>query len=287
MKKNRKFLILLLALAMMCLCLTGCDELDTMKQSHGHWVTEGDTSSFNLNDETYVLLEDAENLNPMYNSQHEDIIYITDPDVPVLLSTSYSNTFEISDDGNFVVGSLPYNYKAEYKDSTFLFSPIITVSESMDGEAVTYCKEDIYNEVSKKIAEGIEYTGYGYSYFITDRSSYMDTYHYYYLSDEECEAINKVVETVKPITGSDMPYYEGYMLSLDKISEDKMFAESSYDINRNAYGDYSLDHYSFVTEEYTSYIVPEKYKDIFDKITEKSEEQYKAYNEDVVTTVVE
>ena len=282
MKKNRKFLILLLALAMMCLYLTGCDELDTMKQSHGHWVTEGDTSSFNLNDETYVLLEDAANLNPMYNSQHEDIIYITDPDVPVLLSTSYSNAFEISENGNFVVGSLPYNYKAEYKDSTFLFSPIITVSESMDGEAVTYCKESIYDDVKKKIKDGIEYTHYGYSYFTYDEKTASDTYHYYYLSDDECDAINKVVKTVEPKQSSNEPYHEMYMLSLDKITEDKMFGEVSYDIYRSELGDYSIEHYSYVTEEYTSYIVPEKYNDIFDKIVERAETQYDVYNEVII-----
>ncbi len=277
MNKNKKFLMLFLALAMMCLCLTGCDDLDNLREQHAFWTVDGDTTSITYKGAVYKELPELNDLDPLYNSAYDEFISVTNSDVPVLLSTTYGVSLNISADERFITGFIYNDYEAEYKDASSLFSSIQFYPESEDGRYAIYCKEDIYDEVCNSIKDGIKFTNYGYSYYTYDDRSYMDTYRYYYLSDEECDAVNEVVKTVKPQQTSDSPYMDIYICALDKITEDKMFGEVSYEIYRDGYGNYSLEHYSYVTEEYKSYVVPEKYNDIFDKIVEKAESQNEEY----------
>lgn len=256
MKKNTKFLVLLLAMLLMCLCLTGCDELDEMREIQAFWTTQGSTDSITYNGVEYKKLPGYNNPNPMYNSQYSKYIYVTDRDVPVLLSSRFSDIMDVSDDENFISG---YCYTTDYYYSESYVSP--------DSEAV-YCKSDIYDEVVEKINAGIEYTNYGFGYYYWDEKEMTDIWEYYYLSSDETDAVNKVIENVEPITNSEIDYNNNYVLSLDKISEDKYFGKDSFDLYTDGLNTYYLVQYSEALDIHTCYKVPEELKPTFEKLEE-------------------
>lgn len=263
MKKNTKFLVLVLALLMMCLCLTGCDELDNMRDLHATWTTEGNTDSITYNGVEYKRIYGSNLPDPMFSSQFQ-MIFVTEPDVPVLLSQTQGVALSISYDEHFIVGTLYDDYTAEYD---MLYSSIAYGYEEL--EKVLYCKADIYDDIVAKINDGIEYTKYGYEYYTYDEESYIDEYNYYYLTDEECDAINKVVKEVEPVYNSQIAYEHRWIIDLDKISDDGYFAKFSYEIYADNLDQYYLTNYSETIDEYTHYKVPDDMSDIFEQIVEK------------------
>lgn len=283
MKKVTKLFALIVAILMMCLCLSGCDELDDLRKHHAKFVKADDYSAVTLNGQLYKRISgDITDLNPLYNSKNYEVISLTNPDVPVLLSDYYGDYLDISDNGIFMYGYI--NEDGYYYDS-------ITGYTGKSFE-VLYCREDKYEEVTQVIDDGIEYTKYGYGYWTyeEDDSDSIEMYdyayeyeddefNYYLLSEEECDTINEIIKTTEPVINAETPYDEYYVVMLDNISEDGYFAKESYEIYIDASRNYSLNLYSYVTDEYKTYYVDEKYNDIMDKIVEKHSEEFIFYDE--------
>ncbi len=265
MKKNTKFIVLIIALLMLCLCLTGCSELDTMREQQAFWTEKGSIDSITYNGTEYKILPG--NNHPIPLGYKHNPIFVTDPDVPVLLSNEFSTYMNLSDDGNFLTG-----FVYPYPKTTYI---------SDEGTEATYCKADIYDEVIAKINEGIEYTSYCYQYWIYDDEADSDECYYYYLTDEEADAINKVAEEVKPVFDSEIPYETLWLAPLEKVSEDNYFVKSSFELYYDDYDDtYYLVSFSPSLETHSHYEVPKKMNDIFDKISEKAIEGNDYYFED-------
>lgn len=269
MKKATKLFALIVAILMMCLCLSGCDELDDLRTHHAKFVKADDYSAVTLNGQLYKRISgDITDLNPLYNSRNYEVISLTNPDVPVLLSDYYGDYLDISDSGIFMYGYI--NEDGYYYES-------ITGYTGNSFE-VLYCRDDKYEEVSQIIEDGIEYTKYGYGYWTYDEddinSSELyeyedDEYNYYLLSEEECDTIDEIIKNTEPIIDAETPYDYYYLVMLDNISEDGYFSKESYEIYTDDLGNYTLNLYSYVTDEYKTYYVDEKYNDIFDKLTSK------------------
>ncbi len=257
MKNKRKFLVLILALTMMCLCLTGCAELDTMKEQQAFFTEEDNADAITYNGETYLKIDKTGNLpDPLYNRDHINTVYVTNPDVPVLLSNSFGDILNISDDGNFLYGYIYTPFESEYSG---------VYESSMES---LYVKAELYDSVVAKIEEGIEYPLYGYNYYVyEDENDFEGTSHYYYLNSEEIAAINKVVEEVKPTENDETIYNYQYVLTFDKVSDDKLFAKNSYELYYNYYDGYYLNNYSESLGINSYYKVPESMTKIFDEIT--------------------
>ncbi len=257
MKNKKKFLVLVLALTMMCLCLTGCDELDTMREQHAFFVEEDNADAITYNGETYLRIDKTGNLpDPLYNSNDFSSVYVTNPDVPVLLSTAFGEWLDISADGNFLYG--------------YLYTPTKTEYDNVYQSAIEclYVKDELYDTVTAKIEEGIEYPLYGYSYYVyEDEDDFEGTLHYYYLNSDEIDAINKVVEEVKPVDGDEKIYDYYYVLAFDKVSDDKLFGMYSYELYYSDYDGYYLNYYSESLGTNSTYKVPESLTEIFDDIT--------------------
>lgn len=277
MKKNIKFSVLIIALLMLCLCLTGCSELDTMREQQAFWTEKGSIDSITYNGIEYKKLPGYE---PPAPTGHQfQPVFVTDADVPVLLSNELSTYMDLSDDGNFLTGFVTMTPE---HDVITMYTPLTNTSySSYEGGDATYCKADIYDEVVAKIEEGIEYTSYGYEYWVFNEETDTHDYKYYFLTDEESSAINEVVEEVKPVPESDISYKTLWIASLDKISEDKYFAKTSYEIYYDDYLDtYYLVYYSPSLGTHTHYEVPKKMNDIYDKISEKAVDGNNYYFED-------
>ncbi|MBQ2971530.1 MAG: hypothetical protein IJE16_03150 [Ruminococcus sp.] len=257
MKNKRKFLVLILALTMMCLCLTGCDELDTMREKHAFFVEEDNADAITYNGETYLKIEKTGNLpDPLYNNNDYSSVYVTNPDVPVLLSQSLGNWLDISADGNFLYGYIYTPFETEYSG---------VYESSVES---LYVKDEFYDTVKAKIEEGIEYPMYGYSYYVyEDEDDFEGTSHYYYLNSDEIAAINKVIEEVKPTDNEDVIYDYYYVLNFDKVSADKFFGMYSYELYYNKYDGYYLSNYSESLDTHSYYKVPESMTEIFDEIS--------------------
>lgn len=261
MKKATKLSALMIALFMICLCLGGCDELDDMREKQAFWTTKGSIESITLDGEEYKRLPGYDNPDPLYNVPDSGLaVNVTDPDVPVLLSDSFAEYMNLSADKNFITGSL-YNIPVEWYDGY------------LPGSDVIYCKTDIYDEVAEKINAGIEYTKYGFGCFEYDEEKMSDKRMYYYLTDEENDAINTIIEKVKPLTNNEIAN-NIYELSFDKISEDKYFGKASYELYSNGINTYYLAQYSNALDIYTCYEVPQEYNSIFKKF----EDNFRKYS---------
>lgn len=244
MKKILKISALILALMMMCLYLTGCDELDQMREGQAVWTTKDSTDSITYKGTYYKKLDIDNTPNPLYNQNISNTVYVTDSDVPVLLSNRFGEYFNISEDESFITGWL-YGYMFE---------------------EVLYCRADIYDSVMSKINEGVEYTKYGFGYYQWDDEELTDIWTYTYLTTEEINAVNKVLEDVEPVSDSNVAYNEIYILSLDKVSEDNYFGRSAFELYVDGTGTYYLVQYSETLDMYTHYEVPKELSPIFVKL---------------------
>lgn len=248
MKNKRKFLVMILALLIMCLCLTGCDELDDMRAKQAFWTTELDRTSITYNNTEYKALDLRGSYgNPLYNVNASEQVSITEKDVPVLLSNSYGMSGDISKDEVFIQTWL-------YDETTY-----------SSNEAL-YCRADMYDSVSKTIADGIEYTNYGTGFFKWNEKEMQDEWIYYYLTEDEIDAINKVFDEVKPVENTNIQAKSSYVCAIDKVSKDKMFGNHSFELFSDIAGNYYIVKYTDFNEDYVHYEVPQELSPIFENI---------------------
>ncbi len=251
MKNKTKLLVIILALIMMCVSFTGCAELDQMREQHATWTVAGDTDSITYKGVEYKKLPNLQG-ETFYNIDGSLPIYVTDSDVPVLLS-QYCTSLSISINGNFIVG-----YVGETSDNVAEYGYIGADVES------TYCKAELYDEIVEKSNSDINYTNYAYSYYSEED---FDSFELYYLSAEESDAIDKVVKEVEPVENSNI-YETGYfLLNLVEISDDELFSRYSYEIYGDEHGNYYVVDFAQFWNEYTEYKVPKDMNDIFKKLT--------------------
>lgn len=96
----------MLSVLLLCSVFTGCDELDRMKNAHAVKKENGNIL-LNGNEYKYVPLASRTSLFN-FDLVASSEIYVTEPDVPVLLSEScYEHYGDVSEDGKYL-----YIYKA-------------------------------------------------------------------------------------------------------------------------------------------------------------------------------
>ena len=94
MKKTTRILALCIALVFVCLSATGCNAIEEMRERHGFYTKTG---SIMIGDTEYLLLPENEYFSPLRDNADE--IYVTDKDVPVLLSAMLGDGFNLYNDG--------------------------------------------------------------------------------------------------------------------------------------------------------------------------------------------
>ena len=120
-----KALGLTFAFALLCASLSGCFLVDTLEKQQGFFIED---NKIEYNGKVYRLLPKTESVSVYYGNS--TVIYVTDSDVPVLLSQTYGVPYLLSDDGVFL------EEDAQYKEGI-------------------YCEESRYEEFANRIYEGI------------------------------------------------------------------------------------------------------------------------------------
>lgn len=243
MKKVLRIISLVLTLIMLISTFCGCTAIDEARKNHGIWQ-DTDKTVIALNGKEYKLLPECEYLNPSIAGTY-DFVSVTDKDVPLLCKDIFGEPFLRSDDGIFLVG------------------------DSYDGNKMmsNYCLSDRYDEISGRINDKIEMEKFCYTYYDADYNQQM-----YYLSDEEINAVNRVIKSGEiTVVGEFYDYIEIYRSSEDGIfSEyclDLMFVDDEMYIRVQSkyFGNEKFDKY---------YAVPNALSKTFDKMVEKYMESY-------------
>ena len=237
MKNRKRWLVLALA-TVLCLSLCGCDELETMRSEHGVWQEDG---SILWNGAVYRKLENTLSMGEFDFTYSYVTIYVTEPDVPVLLSTMFGEAMDVSADGTILEH---YDYRLAEERTTW------------------YCREDVYDEMVKELENGVNLTTYLYYYW--DYEKQMSVPHY--LTEEQSKTIHQVLTTVIPVPSNEIPVDDELYLY---ISDDSHRFEQNTDkwlcISESRY---------YISSYDEIYAVPMEYNAIFDGI-------WKAYNDSI------
>lgn len=266
MKKGIKLISLIFALIIMSICFTGCDQLDAMRESQAFWTTDGKYDSVTYNGTVYKQLPTQNPPTPFNedSATATQAVFVTTSDIPVLLSQSEGIYMDLSADKNFLTSS------------TYSLSPLTHPNGDYDflnqtDDTIVFCNEEIYDDVIKQMEDGIEYPMYGYEYWTYDDETGEGKLNFYYLTDEEIEAVNKVIEEVEPVEDDQIAYNCPHIATLQEISENKYFSKISYDIYEGKTNEFYLVLYSNTTDKHIEYKVPQELNDIFVKTTQQSD----------------
>ncbi len=193
--KRMKKLIAALLLCVLVLSCAGCANLDEMKASHAVWTDEEQTA-LEWNGATYKKLPTSSALEIWDHSEKN--VFITAPDVPVLLVEQFGSPLNCS------------------KDEVLLQS----IHWSENDYPVFYCRADRYDELVKQITEGVQMPKIIYTYW----SFEDDLNHMVCFTDAQKQAVETVLKT-NPISLGYNGYDEEYSIDLYRSSENHIFRE--------------------------------------------------------------
>lgn len=237
MKKNVKRIFVLLLVVLQLALLCGCDALDQMRENQAFLQKNGDVL---WNGNIYKPLPPCEYLQPGWDSL--TTIFVTEPDVPVLLSGMNSALTLYAGGDN----TLLQNYHS--KDAS-------------------YCIESEYEAMCARINAPFQpdIICYSYSYYDPETEQYEGRY--YDLTQEQVDAIKLVVETTEPVTLQDGMYLDyQWSLYLEECSTDRLFRRHTMDICYSG-STYYLELYT--DSESVLFAVPEGCNDTFDQIVQE------------------
>lgn len=141
MKKAIKITGILLILIISLSSLSGCKELDSLRNSHAKWLNQGYTDMMELNGVRYKKIP-YDDPAPCLNAKYTSSGTVTSKEVPVLTLLYRDSNLLISDDKYFI------NY--EDYGATFFSSGELYYAQSY------YCREDIYDSVIYEIENGLK-----------------------------------------------------------------------------------------------------------------------------------
>lgn len=254
MKKVLRLTSLVLTLLMLIFTFCGCTAIDEARKNHGIWK-DADKTVIELGGKEYKLLPECQYLNPSVANDY-DYVSVTEKDVPLLCKEIFGEQFLRSDDGIFLVSDL-YD----------IYTDVDSVNPLDSGKPLNYCVSDRYDEISGRINGNIKMDRYCYTYYDDNYNSQM-----YYFSDEEINAVNRVLQSEEISVYGDGSYY----IDIYRCSEDGIFTEYCLDlmlfeekmclrVQSNFLGSEKIDKY---------YAVSDELKGTFDKITEKYMENF-------------
>lgn len=255
MKKQIKSIIIAVLILSFAFSLCGCDGLDELKASQAFKTADGNIT---WNNALYIKTIAAEDV-PNFSENSDSDIYVTEPDVPVLLSAFYA----FVEDSYYSVG---YNKKLIF-----------------DYENI-YCREDFIDEFNKTIKENKldNYFSYNFDYYESDDASMV------LFKEEENEKIKNIFSS-KKIKNKKLfqnLVYEGDNISeFGKCSKDKILCETENVIIRyesNLYiapiDFYYVDDFDDIDHTQVKnlfcYKVPEEYRYIFQDLVNKYDEEF-------------
>ncbi|MBQ6948029.1 MAG: hypothetical protein IJN42_08265 [Clostridia bacterium] len=211
--KNKIRLLALLVLSAVALCsLGGCASLKDMRAAHGIYTDETyQTVLYNKTE--YRRINDQGGYLRPHVTDMDHVIYLTEQDVPVLLSESMGVPYLLSEDETFIISD---NH------------------ETPD----VYCRADRYDEIAALIVKPFAPTHFCYTYYKYDEQSFSSSEIMCILTEEQSEVIRTVLSTVPPTAITDKEYQDLHFLrELEACTEDALLRNYALDIymTDNAY----------------------------------------------------
>ncbi len=230
MKKTLKILALVLCVGLICTAFCGCVDLDELRAKHAVYNDDG---TLLLNEKTYYPVNfQADGMN-LSVSNYDTMVYVTPPDVPVLLASSMGDYYEINESGSII-----------FNGSTM------------------FCVEELLEKVGQIVEGG--YKPFGYVCYGFNEKTYEDER--YKLSEVEKSAIEKVIkhgEQQKVPSGVEFTF-EG-CISIYSYEEYELFERYDFDICVLEEKYHIVDYNASII-----YNVPEELNDVFSELLENS-----------------
>ena len=234
MKKWVRIIALFLTI-FLCLPLTGCNALDEMRQQQGIWQDDG---TIIWNGSEYKWLNTNELSLNLERDEEYAHAYITRPDVPVLLSSSCGEYFEVNNNGVFL---------NSWRSGLF-------------------CRSDSYDAVLARIKKGFTLDKICYEFYqYTNGKSVKKVYT---LTPKQMDQVLKLHEMLPPIVLEDGMYIS-YDRSVDLYgcSSDDLLTNDMFSIKRAGERYYIEDAESVC-------LVPLECNDLFAEIMKLYDELY-------------
>ena len=188
--KRYKKIILLGSIALLCLSLAGCQgsgritaPLKNQRAEHAVWKEKNDPSVILYNGAEYYPLPESSTLS--YQGACARRIFLTNPDVPLLLRESEGNEIKISEDGKIILADHSYL-------NTF------------------YCRADFFDEMQARLDKEFVPERYGYFNFHYDMPYYSPDYEreFIELTNEQEALLFDTLKTATPKEVSSFPKAE-------------------------------------------------------------------------------
>ena len=251
MKKKFRFIAMLAIMALILSTLSGCMSLDDLRKDHAVY---NDKQSIVYNDVEYKQIANQNGYLKPHVSDTLSNIYVTEADVPVLLSQTIGSHFWVSDDGRFLIAD-------DYTYSTI------------------YCRTDCYDEIFARVTAKFVPTGYCYAYDKYNKEDYNHTEGLYHLTDKQTAVIRKVLTTVTAEEYSFLPQLDfNNVVELEACSDDMLFRNYVMDIYQLSVG-YCLVLQEDKDSKVTIYPVPANLGSEFADILKPMLEQEQILNE--------
>ena len=242
MKKIMKRISVLLLLGAMVFALCGCDALDDMK---AHQIFPAEDGSFIIEGVRYVQLETNNYFSPGQTTMED--YYLTEPDVPVLLSQQFTlGRLDITEDGRFC--------RDWYR-------------------GLWFCKEDIYEEMQAKNREPFVPNILFYNYYGPNEQDEW-TELTYKLSETEIAAIATVLQGEPLQLGDGVYISTDWECGLIEATDDMLFRYSGPSIAKAGNSFYVSTHKDTGA---TTYQVPAELNPVFEKIAAAFLSEYYGY----------
>lgn len=234
MKQFWKKGLMLLLCAVLLIGFTGCDRLEQMRACQAFCQENGDIL---WQGKRYKKLPPNKYFSPVQD-YHQNTIYLTQSDMPVLLSQisgNYESTMISYHDG-------AYLQTASYAENSY------------------YCREDLYEETVAQLESPfvpevlcLQYWDHGEGFSANKRRTYV-------LTEEQSAATKHILATIEPKIGQGNNYQGGPIITLFEASQNLLLKQCY------AYIILEGDHYSLQVNDgdiFYTYRVPENDKQLF------------------------
>jgi len=199
MKRSIRILSLILLSALLLISFTSCMSLDDMKAAHAFYDENG---AILYDGHTYYLLPECSEL----TVSELDSINVTETDVPVLLSGTLGDSYDVSPQKIFL---------------------------SMYYKGKIYCREDYFEDVKNRIENGYTMDRYCFMAMIDPENtgdpanSYVD---YELLKPKVASVLLDTMEIAEPmiLPSAGMKYEQ--IIRINRCSEDTFFQSYAFDL---------------------------------------------------------
>ncbi len=237
MKIAVKRALLIAAAVSLCLSLSGCVTLDSLRQTCGIYLNDEKTI-IELDGKRYLKLPPNEYLNPLTDFQS---YYISDADVPLLLRREMYNLKE--------------QYSCAYERS--VDKNIMIYLDYMDGNGAKYCEESKYDELLERMNQPFEAECIGYVGIHSNKKQKI----FETLSPKQQAVITATLKNVTP-QSKQIDEFD-HLITLFESSADGLFRRqltTLYFVGENLYLCFD--------ESSDCYQIPEEYQTLFDPLAE-------------------